>query len=121
MSEITTNDLLPLIEYVKILISKESDKLKFDTTKRGIVRSFTTTECVVEMDGEEFTCKVLDGVGITVGDVVFVHIPHNDFSSKYVSGKIGVLGAGGNLINIDGGKPSSNYGGIDSLDAGRVS
>jgi hypothetical protein len=80
-----------LLESMAIAIEETSKDLKFDYTKRGLVTSVAADQlsCTVEIDGAETTCKILTGATILTGDVVLVNIIRNNFSDKYVVGKLG--------------------------------
>ena len=58
---------------------------------RGKVVSINVAkdECVVEIFGEDSRCKVLDGISISVGDIVLIITFQNNFQEKIILGKIG--------------------------------
>ena len=84
-----------LMEAIDILTKEERKKLKFDYTKRGIVKSISGTDSVVEIDGEDCKCKIRNGISVAINDLVLVKIPNNNFSEKYIDAKLGEVGTGG--------------------------
>lgn len=96
-----------LLQAVDILIKKRLETLGYDYTKTGVVKSISDNTCIVEIDGSESKCKIKNGISISVGDVVIVKIINNNYSNKIVDGKLGVVGSGGDIGDIDCGTPSN--------------
>lgn len=97
--------ILSTIDY---LLSNKLKSVKFDFTERGKVVSISSdkTSCDVEINGHVFTCKIRNGISISVNDVVLVKVLNNNYSDKIVDGKIGAVieggsGEGGTYVSSD--------------------
>lgn len=69
---------------IDILTNEKLKQLGFDRTKRGKVILPGDDSCIVEIDGEEYTCKVKKGIRVARNDVVQVEFPQNNSTDKYV-------------------------------------
>lgn len=78
-----------LIEANEIYINEKLSQLGFDKTRRGKVISVSGTNCVVEIDGEEFNCKLRRGIYVEPNDIVFVKFPQDSNVDKYVDAILG--------------------------------
>lgn len=74
---------------IDILTEKKLKQLGFDRTKRGRVVSVSNTECIVQIDGEDYTCKLRRGIYVEPNDIVFVKFPQNNDVDKYVDAILG--------------------------------
>ena len=74
---------------IDILTEEKLKQLGFDKTKRGKVISVDSTACVVEIDGEEFNCKLRRGIYVEPNDIVFVKFPQDSNVDKYVDAILG--------------------------------
>ena len=78
-----------LIEANEIYINEKLSQLGFDRTRRGKVISVSGTNCVVEIDGEEFNCKLRRGTYVEPNDIVFVKFPQDSNVDRYVDAILG--------------------------------
>ncbi len=74
---------------VDIIVQNRLKDLKSDRTKKGKVISVDSKECIVQIDGEEYDCKIRRGLNIKMDDIVFVKFPQNNDSFKYVDSILG--------------------------------
>lgn len=74
---------------IDILTEEKLKQLGFDKTKRGKVISVSSTTCIVEIDGDNYTCKLRKGIYIQPNDIVFVKFPQNNNVDKYVDTVLG--------------------------------
>lgn len=71
------------------LTDKRLKQLGYDKTKRGKVMSVNGTKCTVQIDGEEYTCRLRRGIYIEPNDIVYVKFPQNNDADKYVDTVLG--------------------------------
>ncbi len=69
---------------IDILVENKLKELGFDKTRRGKVILPGDNSCIVEIDGEEYTCKVKKGIRVAKNDVVQVEFPQNNSTDRYV-------------------------------------
>ncbi len=69
---------------IDILVESKLKELGFDKTRRGKVILSGDDTCIVEIDGEEYICKVKKGIRVAKNDVVQVEFPQNNSTDKYV-------------------------------------
>ena len=76
---------------IDLLTEHKLKQLGFDRTKRGKVVSLSvdSRSCLVEIEGEKYTCKLRRGIYIEPGDIVFVKFPQNSNVDKYVDTVLG--------------------------------
>lgn len=74
---------------IDILTEQKLRSLGFDRTRRGRVVSINGVECVVQIDGENYTCKLRRGIYVELNDIVFVKFPQNSSVDKYVETILG--------------------------------
>ncbi len=74
---------------IDILTNEKLKQLGFDKTKRGKVVSVNGTNCVVEIDGEDYSCKLRRGIYVEPNDIVFVKFPQDSNVDKYVDAILG--------------------------------
>lgn len=74
---------------VDIITEKKLKKLEFDKTKQGRVLSVDDENCIVRIDGEDYTCKLRRGICVKPNDIVFVKIPQNSNVDRYVDAVLG--------------------------------
>lgn len=88
---------------IDIIVDKKLKQLEFDKSKRGRVVSISGPSCQVNINGENYTCKIREGTKIAVDDVVIVKFPQNSSADKYIEGATyGGGGSGGSgYIHID--------------------
>ena len=88
------NTLESILKAIEIIVDAKISNMQYDYTVRGKVISINNSDCVVEINGEQYTAKIKDGIYIGVGDIVLIQILKNNFSDKIVTGKIGLVGSG---------------------------
>lgn len=64
--------------------------LGFDISKRGKVISVNSNVATVQIDGEDYTCKLRRGINVIPNDIVYVKFPQNNESDKYIETILGV-------------------------------
>lgn len=69
---------------IDILVEEKLKTLKFNRSKKGKVLSVNGNYCIVEIDGEGYTCKIRKDLQVEIDDIVYVSYPENDESDKYV-------------------------------------
>ena len=74
---------------IDILTEKKLKDLGFDKTKQGRVISVSGTSCIVQIDGDNYTCKIRKGIYVQPNDIVFVKFPQNNNVDKYVDATLG--------------------------------
>lgn len=77
-----------LYEHVKIIVEEYLKKLKYNYTKTGVVKSVDENIATVLIDEAESKCKIRSGLKLYPNDMVIVMIKQNDYSDKYVDGKL---------------------------------
>ncbi len=77
-----------IIKAIHVYVDGISDKLKYDKTIMGKVISIDSDKAVVEINGNNQTCRIKAGISIIVGDVVLVKVPNNNKNHKYIDGKL---------------------------------
>lgn len=73
---------------IKIMIDEALKKLGYNYTKKGVVESVDGNKAVVLIDDAESICDIRSGLPLYPNDVVIVMIQQNDYSAKYVDGKL---------------------------------
>ena len=74
---------------IDILTEQKLKSLGFDKTRRGKVVSVSGTSCIVQIDGENYTCKLRRGIYVEPNDIVFVKFPQDSSVDKYVDAILG--------------------------------
>jgi len=77
-----------IIKYVQTTIDGIKDKLKYDRTLMGKVKTLRASNADVEINGNTVTCRLKAGISIAVGDVVIIKVPNNNGNLKYIDGKL---------------------------------
>lgn len=77
-----------IISFVKEYLDNNINNLKYDKTVMGKVKSVSAASAVVEIGGQNVTCRIKDGISIAANDVVIVKFPNNNSSRKYIDGKL---------------------------------
>lgn len=77
-----------IVSFVKEYLDNNIGSLKYDKTIMGKVISVGATTAVVEIAGQNVTCRIKDGITIAANDVVIVKIPNNNQNRKYIDGKL---------------------------------
>lgn len=92
LSNLTANDLKEIQESVfKAIdnrIAKCIENIRIEKTLFGKVTNITGNKANVLIDGETYTCRVKDGISITVGDVVIIKKIGSSYCDKYIDGKL---------------------------------
>ena len=88
-------DKKELIETIIIASTKIMEKAGYDKTTNGILTAINGNLATVKMKDESYTCEILQGAEISVGDVVKIIYPQNNSSNKLILGKSGTVGTGG--------------------------
>ena len=83
---------------IDILTEQKLRSLGFDKTRRGRVVSIDGTSCIVQIDGENHTCKLRRGIYVEPNDIVFVKFPQNSSVDKYVETILGENETPENLV-----------------------
>lgn len=80
-----------ILDAVNILVKENIRQAKFTTSNIGIVKSVNSSDCTVEVQGNELTCILMEHLEdwIDVDDIVIVHDLYNDNTKKAVMGKVG--------------------------------
>lgn len=114
-----------ILESIDIITDAKIAVIPYDYTIKGKVISINNTDCVIEVNGEQYSAKIKDSINIVIGDVVFVQIIRNDFSDKVITGKIGTVSGDGTIISADWvnitNKPNSPITAIDNAVANQHS
>lgn len=115
---------------IDILVNEKLKQLGFDTTKRGKVVLAGEEKCVIEIDGESYSCKVKKGIRVAQNDIVLVKFPQNNDMDKYVDEVVKGVGGynflemlghmNGSSMILDCGLPNSISNGM-IMDGGDVS
>ncbi len=72
-----------------ILISQELLKSSHtEKTDMGTIISITGNKAIVKIYGENYTCGIKDGITISVGDICLVRSIQDEYSYKYIDGKL---------------------------------
>ena len=87
-----------LTEANEIYINEKLSQLGFDKTRRGKVVSVNGVNCVVEIDGEDYSCKLRRGIYVEPNDIVFVKFPQDSNVDKYVDAILGENETPENLV-----------------------
>jgi len=115
-----------LLEAMKIIAESKDKELPFDYTVRGKVVGINSNVCTVNINGEEYSAYIMNGINIAVNDIVLIKKINNNDSDKVVVGKLGTVGSGGGGEgsldwNIDGGSAVSIYILNQNVDGGGAS
>ena len=112
-----------LLEAMKIIAESKDKELPFDYTVRGKVVEINSNVCTVNINGEEYSAYIMNGINIAVNDIVLIKKINNNDSDKVVVGKLGTVGSGGGSLdwNIDGGSAVSIYILNQNVDGGGAS
>lgn len=80
-----------ILRAVNILVRQGISQMNYTSSNIGIVRSVQGFECVVEIQGSELSCVLMEHLQdwIQNDDIVIVQDLYNDNSKKAVIGKIG--------------------------------
>lgn len=75
-----------LIEAIKVVAKAEMDKTGYTITNIGVVKDIDNESAVVEILGENYTCRPLLHImgSIKIGNIVLVQKPSNDNSLRYI-------------------------------------
>ena len=74
---------------IDILTEQKLKSLGFDKTRQGKVVSVNGISCIVQIDGDNYTCKLRRGIYVEPNDIVFVKFPQNSNVDKYVETILG--------------------------------
>lgn len=77
-----------IVNFVRTYLDSYIDTLKYDRTLMGKVISIADSVVVVELNGEHVTCRIKDGLSLSVGDIVIIKLPNNNKDKKYIDGKL---------------------------------
>lgn len=80
-----------ILDAINILVKDKVDKAKYTSSNLGIVKSVKGFDCVVDVQGNELSCVLMEHLHdwIQVDDIVIVQDLYNDNTKKAVIGKIG--------------------------------
>lgn len=80
-----------LLRTVNILVKQGISQTKYTSSNIGIVKSAKGFDCVVDIQGNELSCVLMEHLQdwIQADDIVIVQDLYNDSSKKAVIGKIG--------------------------------
>lgn len=78
-----------IIDFVRDYVDTISDRLKYDKTETGVVKSISpANKPTVTINGRDQLCRIRDGLTVATGDVVIVKVPNNDYTKRYIDGKL---------------------------------
>lgn len=77
-----------IVSFVRGYLDNYIDTLKYDRTLMGKIVSIADSTAVVELNGEQVTCRIKDGLSLAVGDVIIIRLPNNNKDKKYIDGKL---------------------------------
>lgn len=77
-----------IYETVKIVVEEKLKNLKYNYTKIGVVKSVDGNKATVLIDDAESECNIRSGLKLYPNDIVIVMIKQNDYSDKYIDGKL---------------------------------
>lgn len=80
-----------LVEAINILVKESLNQTKYTASNVGIVKSAKGFDCVVEIQGDELTCVLMEHLHdwVHTDDIVIVQDLYNDNTKKAVIGKVG--------------------------------
>lgn len=77
-----------IYDTVKIVVEEKLKNLKYNYTKIGVVKSISENKATVLIDDAESECMIRSGLKLYPNDIVIVMIKQNDYSDKYIDGKL---------------------------------
>lgn len=77
-----------IYETVKIVVDEKLKNLKYNYTKVGVVVSVDGNKAIVLIDDAQSECDIRSGLKLYPNDMVIVMIRQNDYSDKYIDGKL---------------------------------
>lgn len=77
-----------IYDTVKIVVDEKLKGLKYNYTKVGVVVEVNGNKATVLIDDSESECDVRSGLALYPNDMVIVMIRQNDYSDKYIDGKL---------------------------------
>ena len=84
-----------LLEAIDIIAQSKDEVIPYDYTVRGKVVEINSNICTVNINGEEYSAYIMNGINIAVNDIVLIKKENNNDSNKIVVGKLGTVGGGG--------------------------
>lgn len=84
-----------LLEAIEIIAESKDKVIPYDYTVRGKVVEINSNVCTVNINGEEYSAYIMNGINIAVNDIVLIKKINNNDSDKVVVGKLGTVGSGG--------------------------
>lgn len=80
-----------LLEAIDILVKQQVNDTKYTSSNYGKVLAVKGFDCVVEMQGNELKCVLMEHLHdwIQVDDIVIIQDLYNDNTKKAVIGKVG--------------------------------
>lgn len=84
-----------LLEAIEIIAESKDNAIPYDYTVRGRVVEINSNICTVNINGEEYSAYIMNGINIGVNDIVLIKKINNNDSDKVVVGKLGTVGSGG--------------------------
>lgn len=78
-----------LLNTINIITDSKIKNIPYNCTLYGEVLEINGSECIVKINEENYTCKILTHALINVGDVVIIQVNNNDTSNKLILGKTG--------------------------------
>ncbi|EPC8410991.1 hypothetical protein CN553_12515 [Bacillus cereus] len=80
-----------LIDAIQIMVDEAVKSTSYTSSHVGLVKKLMGFDCIVELYGNDTTCKVPEHLHtqIGVGDIVIVQDLYNNSVQKFVQSKIG--------------------------------
>lgn len=80
-----------ILQAINILVKENINQAKYTSSDMGIVKSVKGFECVVEVQGNDLTCVLMEHLHdwIQVDDIVIIQDLYNNNTKKAVIGKVG--------------------------------
>lgn len=77
-----------IIKALEKAINMKLENLEHNREQIGTIQNISGNKVVVNINDLDVTIGYLEGLNLSIGDVVKINIPNNDYSSRYVFGKL---------------------------------
>jgi hypothetical protein len=83
-----------LIDAIEIIVGETVKSTEYTSSYIGLVKEVNGFDCMVEINGSETKCKLVEHLHtlVKVGDVVLVQDLYNTNVKKFIVSKIGGIG-----------------------------
>ena len=80
-----------LLEAINIMVSQNINNMQYTSSNTGIVKSVGAFDCMVEINGEEYKCSLMEHLHdwIQEDDIVIIQDLYNNGLKRMVLGKVG--------------------------------